>query len=410
MNSAPGLLILAALSASACRSAPPAAGPATATRPLVVVVSLDGFRWDYLGRPSAARLGSLARQGARVERLIPSFPTKTFPNHFTLATGLFPAHHGIVANTMIDPVLGRFTTADTAGNRQPGWWSGEPIWITARKQGLRSATMFWTGSEVNFNGLRPNLWRPFDVNLSTTARIDQALEWLHLPPNQRPNLLMVYLNRVDVVGHRYGPDHPATDSAIAAVDSAVGRLVDGIASLGLGRRTDLIIVADHGMTSISPDRVIYLDDYLPLQAGEIVDLAPVTGISADSGRVGQIMERLSGAHPHLSVYRRQEMPPRFRFNQGDRITPVVAIADDGWTISTRAQWRTKPLADLGNHGYDHELPVMAAILLGVGPDFRPGVVVPPVQNVHVYSLIAHLLRIRPAPNDGSLDSVRALLR
>lgn len=404
------LVLLAGLAASACRPGRPPARAEAAQRPLVVVVSLDGFRWDYLQRPPAVRLRSLASRGARVQRLVPSFPTKTFPNHFTLATGLFPAHHGIVANTMTDAVLGRFTTADTAGNRQPGWWRGEPIWITARKQGLRSATMFWTGSEVAFNGLRPDLWRPFDANLPTNARIDQALAWLALPAERRPDLLMVYLNRVDVAGHKVGPDHPAVDSAIAEVDSAVGRLVDGLNHWGLWPRTDLVVVSDHGMTSIAPDRVIFLDDYVDFRPGELVDLAPVTAINPEPGRGADIIRGLAGAHPKLAVYRREDLPGRYRFNQGDRITPLVAIADDGWTISTRTQWRTRPMTDLGNHGYDHELLSMGAVLMAVGPDFRSGIVVPPIQNVHLYSLLAHLLRIRPAPNDGVIDSVRALLR
>ena len=394
----------------ACTARPPVREPRPLARPALIVVSLDGFRWDYLERPAASTLRTMMTHGARTRRLIPAFPTKTFPNHFTLATGLLPEHHGIVANTMTDSVLGRFTTADTAGNRNPGWWSGEPIWITARRQGLRSATMFWVGSEVSFNGLRPNLWRPFDANLPSAARLDQVLQWLALPADERPDLVMLYLNRVDVMGHRYGPDHPAVDSSIAVVDSALGRLLDGLDSLGLGDRTNLVVVSDHGMTGISPNRVIFLDDYVPLEPGEIVDLAPVTTIDPLAGRTELILQRLSYAHPHLAVYRRAEIPIRFRFRDNSRITPIVAIADDGWTISTRAQWATRPLTDLGNHGYDNELASMAGILVGVGPAFRPGAVAPPLQNIHVYALLSYLLRLHPAPNDGSLDSVRALLR
>lgn len=164
------------------------------------------------------------------------------------------------------------------------------------------------------------------------------------------------------------------------------------------------------MTGISPNRVIFLDDYAPLEPGEIVDLAPVTTIDPWAGRAELILQRLSHAHPHLAVYRRAEIPTRFRFRDNSRITPLVAIADDGWTISTRAQWAARPLTDLGNHGYDNELSSMAGILVGVGPAFRPGAVAPPFQNIHVYAMLAHLLRLHPAPNDGSLDSVRTLLR
>ena len=184
----------------------------------------------------------------------------------------------------------------------------------------------------------------------------------------------------------------------------------GLAAPGLLDRTNLVVVSDHGMTAISPDRVIFLDDYVALQPGDVVDLAPVTAIDPGSGRLDVFARRLIGAHPHLSVYRQADVPARFRFRDSPRITPIVAIADDGWTISTRTQWKMKPLNDLGNHGYDHQLPSMAAILIGTGPAFRRGAVVPAVQNVHVYSLLAHLFGVRPAPNDGSLDSVLALLR
>ncbi|MGE0439196.1 MAG: ectonucleotide pyrophosphatase/phosphodiesterase [Gemmatimonadales bacterium] len=401
------LALLSLGTATACRPpAPPAPDPGR----LVLLVSLDGFRPDYLDRPEARRLRQLADSGVRAEYLAPAFPTKTFPNLYTIATGLYPEHHGIVANTMVDSVLGRFTTADTVTNRKPGWWKGEPIWITAGRQGRRTATMFWVGSEVAFDGRHADHWRPFEPFLPGDARVDQLTEWLSLPEGERPQFATLYLNRVDVMGHRHGPDSPAVDSAIAVTDSTVGRLVDWLTAAGLAPRTDLVIVSDHGMTGISPDRVIFLDDYVPIEPGDIVDLAPVTALEPAANRVETVSRKLQGAHPHLTVYRREEMPARFHFRANDRITSLVLLADDGWTISTRALWRDRPLRDDGNHGYDNALPSMRATFLAVGPSFRRGAVVPPFQNIHVYDLLAHLLGVRPAPNDGSLDSVRAVLR
>ena len=400
------LLALSGCSTSTRPVTPP--GPAGGS--VLILVSIDGFRPDYLDRPGAVRLREIAAAGVRAEKLIPAFPTKTFPNHYTIATGLYPEHHGIVANTMVDSAVGRFATTDTIGNRDPGWWGGEPIWVTAVKQGHRAATMYWVGSEGAIQGIRPTYWRPFDPRVASDARVDQVLEWLSLPAGLAPDLVTLYFNRVDLIGHRRGPGSAAVDSAISDVDAAIGRLVDGLADRGLLERTNLIVLSDHGMTTIAPDRVIYLDDYVPIEPGEITDLAPATAIDPGPGRTELIYQGLVNAHPHLRVYRRQDVPTRFHFRSNRRIAPLLALADDGWTISTRRRWAVNPMTDLGNHGYDNALPSMAAMFIATGPAFRTGAVVPPFQSIHLYELMAHLMGLRPAQNDGALDSVRSVLR
>ena len=400
------LLALSGCSTSTRPVTPP--GPAGGS--VLILVSIDGFRPDYLDRPGAVRLREIAAAGVRAEKLIPAFPTKTFPNHYTIATGLYPEHHGIVANTMVDSAVGRFATTDTIGNRDPGWWGGEPIWVTAVKQGHRAATMYWVGSEGAIQGIRPTYWRPFDPRVASDARVDQVLEWLSLPAGLAPDLVTLYFNRVDLIGHRRGPGSAAVDSAISDVDAAIGRLVDGLADRGLLERTNLIVLSDHGMTTIAPDRVIYLDDYVPIEPGEITDLAPATAIDPGPGRTELIYQGLVNAHPHLRVYRRQDVPTRFHFRSNRRIAPLLALADDDWTISTRRRWAVNPMTDLGNHGYDNALPSMAAMFIATGPAFRTGAVVPPFQSIHLYELMAHLMGLRPAQNDGAFDSVRSVLR
>ncbi len=389
---------------------PPRTPPSPAEGRVLILISIDGFRPDYLNRPAAVRLRELAASGVRAEQLIPAFPTKTFPNHYTIATGLYPEHHGIVANSMTDPDIGRFTTTDTVSNRDPRWWGGEPIWLTAVKQGRRAATLFWVGSEGAIQGIRPNYWRAFDPRIPAASRVDQVLEWLALPPDLAPDLVTLYFNRVDLVGHRRGPESAAVDSAIGETDAAIGRLIDSLETRGQLHQTNVIIVSDHGMTTISPDRVIYLDDYVPIEPQEIADLAPATAIDPGPGRSEMLFRGLVNAHPRLSVYRRHEIPARFHFRNNRRIAPILALADDGWTISTRQRWRVNPLTDLGNHGYDNALASMAATFIASGPAFRAGTVVPPFQSIHVYELMAHLIGLRPAANDGALDSVRAVLR
>lgn len=377
----------------------------------VVLISLDGFRWDYLDRPAARRLRELAARGVRAERLVPSFPSKTFPNHYTLVTGLYPEHHGIAANVMRDSVLGRFATGNDPAVRDARWFGGEPIWVTAQRQGLRTAAYFWPGSEAPVGGMHPTWYYPFDLTTTRATRVQRVLEWLALPDSAAPRFVAVYFSDVDTKGHNHGPDSPETDAAIAAVDSAVGAIVDGIAHLGSADRVDVIVVADHGMTAVNSERTIVLDDYLAMDSVEIGDWSPVATIIPKAGRTEYVLRALSGAHPHLQVYRKGELPARLHYNSGAHVTPVVAIADEGWSIVRRATLGQYVAGrTYGAHGYDNALPSMGALFVAAGPDFRRGVAVPPFANIHVYSLLAELLRVQPAHTDGSVDSVRVLLR
>ena len=377
----------------------------------VVLISLDGFRWDYLQRPAAQHLRALAARGVHAERLTPSFPSKTFPNHITLVTGLYPENHGIAANIILDPLLGRFATGNDPAVRDARWFRGEPIWVTAETQGVRTATYFWPGSEAQIGGVHPHWYYPFDVTTSRAARVERVLEWLAMPDSSAPRLIAAYFSDVDTDGHNYGPDSPQTDSAIARVDSLVGAIVDGIDRLGATDRIDVIVVSDHGMAEISSARTIALDDYVSMDSLDVGDFSPVATIIPKPGRDDYVFNALVRANPHMQVYRKGTLPERLHYNTGDHVTPIVAIADEGWSIGTRnALQQIKPDHAYGAHGYDNALPSMGALFVAAGPDFQRGVAVPTFANVHVYSLLAALLHLRPAVTDGSLDSVRALLR
>lgn len=374
----------------------------------LVLVGIDGFRWDYLDREPAVHLRALAARGGLAERLVPPFPTKTFPSFYTIATGLYPERHGIVANTMRDPHLGRFTLSDRGAVKDPRWWAGEPIWVTAIRQGHRATAMFWPGSEAPVGGISPTEWQEFDAAVSYEERVQRVLDWLALPPGRAPVFSTLYLDRVDAIGHRYGPVSAEVDSAIAEADRAVGRLLDGIDQLGLRGQVNLMVVSDHGMAAIGPDRVIYLDDYLDEAWAEIIDLNPVAAIRPAAGREAAVYQALRGRHPSLAVYRKAEMPERLRYRTNPRIPPIVAIADEGWTISLRREHR--PVADRGNHGFDPSATSMGGVLIVAGPAFGPARRLPPVSSVHLYALMCEVLDLAPAANDGQLDSVRALLR
>lgn len=385
---------------------------AAAAPPRVLLISFDGFRADYVDRPGAVHLRRLAARGVRAERMIPAFPSKTFPNHYTIVTGLTPEHHGIVANVMRDPVLGVFRMSDTSAVREARWWGGEPIWVTAETQGRRTASYFWPGSEAAIGGVRPTWYERFDEDRPNARRVQQVLKWLAMPADSAPALITLYFSDTDTDGHAFGPLAPQTDSAIARVDAALGTLMDGVDRLGLRDVVNIIVVADHGMAESGGQRLIVLDDYLDLSTVEVLDWTPVAAIVPRDGDVERVRRALAGRHPHLQVHRRGEVPARFHYTANPRITPIVAVADEGWTITDRATLARRGPAgyDLGQHGYDPELASMGAAFVAAGPGIAEGRRVPPFRNVHVYALMAHLLGLRPAATDGSIDSVRALLR
>ncbi len=402
-------LWLVLVGACAAAGATPAA---VAHREAVLLVSIDGFRADYLDRPQARQLRRLANQGVRARWLTPVFPSKTFPNHYSIVTGLYPVHHGIVSNTMLDPASGRrFRIDDPLSVRDSSWWGGEPIWVTAVKQGLRSATFFWPGSEAAVEGIRPTWWKRYDSRVRNATRVRQVIDWLSAPAGQAPALVTLYFSDVDHAGHEFGPDAPQTDSAIARVDAAIGRLLAGLDQRGLAARVDLIVVSDHGMAPVSAERTVYLDDYLDLADVTIVESSPVAALIPRAGRAAEVYRRLEGANPHLTVYRKDETPPRWHYRDNPRTAPILAVAEEGWLISTRARrGASRRPVERGTHGYDPEVPSMHALFVARGPAFRRGATVPPFTNVHLYQLMTHILGLRPAPNDGSLDSVRAVLR
>lgn len=385
----------------------------------VLLVSMDGFPAALLDRAETPTLDRIAAGGVRAEALVPVFPTYTFPNHYTTVTGLHPDHHGIVANTMYDTAAGGwFSLSDREAVEDPRWWGGEPIWVTLQEQGGNSATVFWPGSEAPVQGTRPDRWMSFDQEHPYRARVDSILTWLALPEEERPEFLTLYFAEPDATAHWQGPDSPEAAAAAARVDTALGWLVAGLEERGLLGRLDILVTSDHGMAGTSPDRVIHLDDHLPedapLDSLRVTNWGAVLMMEAKSGNPrleARALESLRGAHPRMSVYRKGDLPDRLHYGSHGRIPEIVAIADVGWLIGSRARAEEMDgRVPLGMHGYDNAAREMHTIFLARGPSFREGAVVEPFSNLHLYELMAHLLAVEPAPNDGSLDSVRAVLR
>ena len=419
MNRFLGFLL--ALVLAACRSAAPVTTPSPATpvaaaqSAIVVLVSFDGWRHDYLERFNPPTLSALASGGVRAEGLIPQFPSKTFPNHYTLVTGLRLTSHGIVSNNMVDADLpGRFAMSNREVITDPRWWGGEPIWNTAERQGKVAAAMFWPGSEAPINGRQPTFWMKFDDDFPHAARIAQALEWLRLPEGRRPSFVTLYFSDVDTAGHRFGPDSPEVREAALRVDHALGEFVAGVESLGLGSRVNYVVVSDHGMAATAPERVIRLDDFIDLDSMDVIDWSPVLGLSPKDGDVERLYRALKDKHPSLAVYRRAEIPAVYGLDNHPRVSPVVGIAAEGWGVTSSreiARWgEPGRRAPGGNHGYDARLKSMQGLFVAAGPRLRAGEVVKAFENIHVYELMCMLLGIAPARNDGDRGVTRGFLR
>ncbi|MBB1059733.1 alkaline phosphatase family protein [Lysobacter spongiae] len=395
-------LLLLAACATGGRTARVPMAPAPDTPP-VLLVSIDGFRADYLARGITPNLQRIAEGGVRAEWMTPSYPSLTFPNHYTLVTGLRPDHHGIVHNTMADPELGGFMLSNRDAVGDGRWWAGEPIWVGAARAGLPSATLFWPGSEAAVQGVRPDRWKPFDPSMPFPERVTTVLGWLAEDPATRPRVATLYFERVDKAGHEHGPDSPEATAAIREADDAIGLLLDGLRARGLDDAVNLVVVSDHGMAPVGPGHAVAVESMVSARDGRVVSYGQSVGIEPMQGRDAFAERRLLGRHDHYECWRKQDLPRTWAYGENRRVPAIVCQMDEGWdALPEEMLARRDPGATRGSHGFDPALPSMRALFLARGPSFREGVVLPAFDNVDVYPLLARLVGIAPAPNDGDI--------
>jgi predicted AlkP superfamily pyrophosphatase or phosphodiesterase len=395
-------LAAALLLLAACQSPGPPVPGAPAP---VVLISFDGFRWDYAARTETPNFERLARNGVTAERLIPGFSSKTFTGHYSIATGLYPGHHGIISNTMRDPRWPEvFRLSDRQELEKERWWGGEPIWVTVKRHGLRAGSYFWPGSEGPVQGVRPDWWFPYDAAVSWDARVTAALDWLTQPAPTRASFVALYFEEPNDAGHTYGPDAPETMAATRRADAILGQLLEGLATRHV--EATVIVVSDHGMAQTDVSRVIVLDDYVSLRPDELLEHGALAQIYPQAGREAEIARALEGAHPELAVYRRGATPAHLHLFDNPRVAPLVLVPTAGWEVVPRsAPGAEPPRITAGDHGSDPSHPDMHGIFYAAGPGIMPGRRLGAVEQVDVYALICRLLGIEPAPNDGVWERV-----
>ena len=379
----------------------------------VILISSDGLRSDYLDRIETPNIDRLIEGGVWAnEGMKPVYPSLTFPNHYSIATGLYPANHGIVSNTMFDPEMNaRFRITDREAITNSAWWGGEPIWVTAENQGVKSAAYYWVGSEAPVKGVSPSYWYTFDDTVPANDRIDQIFNWMEMPDGDRPGFISAYFSDVDHAGHDFGPNAPETAESVRAIDSYIGRLLDGLDERGLFDKVNIMLVADHGMTELSRDRVILLDDYIDLDDVYITDAYSVLGLNPKEGKFDKVYDALKNAHPNMQVFKAGEAPERLHYEGHRRIPQIFGHVDDGWMIVRERAFfeQNEGSATGGAHGYDNELESMRATFVAHGPAFKNGITIEPFENIELYNVMAGILGVQPAPNDGTQDALSSIL-
>lgn len=389
--------------------------PVRDLKPTVILISLDGFRYDYLDKFNPPTLNQLAKTGVRAKWMIPSFPTKTFPNHYTIATGLYPAHHGIVENNVYD--FGKvFTMSQREEVQNPRWWLGEPIWVTAQKQGQIAASYFFVGTEAKIEGYQPQFWRAWNGTVPPQMRVDKVLSWLDMPQDKRPTMITLYFSDVDDAGHAFSPDAEETKYAVQNVDGYIERLMNGLKARGVDEQVNVIIVSDHGMAPVNLRQVTFLDDHFNFYWAErILWTNEIIQIFPKKDKTEAILSRINNL-PHVTCWKKSEIPDRLKYKDGARVAPIVCSSEEGWITTSHARYDdwTDDIDDMDNprgaHGYDNRYQSMQATFIAHGASFKKGYVAEPFENIQVYNLMCQILGLKPAKNDGDLDVVRGMLR
>ncbi|KAI9008765.1 alkaline-phosphatase-like protein [Phycomyces nitens] len=399
--------------------------------PTVIFISLDGVVNHDLHLSITPHISQLAKDGVQARWMTPSFPPITFPNHWSLVTGLYPETHGIVGNYFYAPEFNdTFDYKSPAKSWDGKWWGGEPIWITAEKQNLKSGVIMWPGCSSLLHGLRPTFEVPYSDYMSFDTKVDTTLDWLDLPLSERPQFVSLYVPNVDQAGHRYGPyaNEASTMKQLQIADASIGRLLAGLERRNLTEIVHVMVVSDHGMSQTDKSRLIYYDDVLTeeeisliwrIEAYPSLAIRPPLNVDQDEAtetlyrafkRLKEHQEDLNGGKAHFEVYKKEDIPERYHFRHHTRIPPLLVLPDPGWVLVTHKDYDSEKDGEYspqGVHGYDNLSPHSRAIFVGRGPLLEKGRA-KPFWNVELYEVVTRILDIQPSFNNGSLSGVLEL--
>lgn len=378
--------------------------------PYVILISFDGFRWDYLNRGLTPNLVSFASKGVRAISLEPSFPSGTFPNHYSIVTGLYPENHGIIGNHIFNPFYKTvFSLRDSNAVTDPRWYQGEAIWETARRQGILTASFFWPGSELKLEYRRPDYFVPFNSKIPYKKRIDSVIQWLKLPYENRPKFVTIYFEETDNKGHDFGPNSPQVDSAIKLCDNLFGYFLEKLKNIQLLDSVNIIVVSDHGMTQINPNQIINLSKFL--QVGEINanSYGYLVSISGNKDSISKVYSILKQKEDNFKVYRRNDLPKNLNFSQNPLIGEIVVLPDFGWIVAIDSSEYTYKVK--ATHGFDNHWLDMHGVFIAGGPAFKQNYTTGTLRNIDIYPLICKILNIVPRQNiDGKIESIEYILK
>jgi predicted AlkP superfamily pyrophosphatase or phosphodiesterase len=382
--------------------------PQQEKKPYVIFISADGLRYDLAEKYHATNLLALRSKGVAASSMTPSFPSVTFPNHYSLATGLYPAHHGLVDNTFYDPKKGKgYRISDRKAVTDSSWYGGTPIWVLAEQQKMLSASFFWVGSEAAVDGIRPTYYYYFNDKIALDTRLQAVKDWLTLPEAQRPHLILFYLSQVDHAEHLFGPDSKETEAAVHLVDDCVGKMTRIVDSLKLP--VNYVFVSDHGMAAVDTlhpitPPVIDTAKFTVAYGGTMIHL-----YAKDKSAINATYQSLQQNASGYDVYLAAGVPARWHYSEADdhyhKIGDIILVAHEPLMFSSHGH------VSAGEHGYDNALPDMGATFYAWGPAIRSGMTIPAFENVNVYPLIAQILGLTiDQPVDGTIKALKPILK
>ncbi len=382
-------------------------------QPYVILISFDGFRWDYSEQGITPNIDKMKKEGVHAFSLRPSFPSKTFPNHYSIVTGMYPENHGLISNNFINPFTReRYKISDKQAVKESKWYLGEAFWELAKRNGINTASYFWPGSEIELDHRRPDLYEKYEHERPYKMRIDGVINWLKLPQNERPHFITLYFDHTDTFGHRYGPNSSEVNQSIQLLDSLVGYLYKGLNIIGMADSTNVILVSDHGMTEINMDRVVNIEEMLVGFDYEIGGDKPFMMIEPSKSDFQNVYKTLKENENHYKVYLKEDLPDNYHYSKHPFIYSIILIADIEWSLVNNS-WlnRMNNSHSKGNHGYDNNQVDMHGVFIAKGPNIKIDYKTGTVWNVDIYPLLCRIFNIEPRANiDGELERIEFILK